>query len=65
MVGKAEDHGFGIKALSSQSGAAIYGLDRSEERHWWRREDALTQSVERGEEQPYRARTSGGPPGNP
>jgi hypothetical protein len=64
MVGKAEGQGFGIKALSWQSGAAIYGLDRFEERHWRRMEDAPAQTVERDEEEkPVSARPSARPAG--
>jgi hypothetical protein len=61
MVGKAEGRGFGIKALSWQSGAAIYGL---KERHWRRMEDALAQTMARDEEEkPVSARPSARPAG--
>jgi phage terminase large subunit GpA-like protein len=40
----------------ARAAAAIYGLDRFEERHWRRMEEALARTVERDDEQPAPAR---------
>jgi phage terminase large subunit GpA-like protein len=40
----------------ARAAAAIYGLDRFEERHWRRMEEALARTVERDDDQPASAR---------
>jgi phage terminase large subunit GpA-like protein len=36
----------------ARAAAAIYGLDRFEERHWRRMEEALARTVERADREP-------------
>jgi phage terminase large subunit GpA-like protein len=45
----------------ARAAATIYGLDRFEERHWRRMEEALARVVERGDE-PQASRASSRPP---
>jgi phage terminase large subunit GpA-like protein len=42
----------------ARAAAAIYGLDRFEERHWRRLEEALARTLERADDQPPSARLS-------
>jgi phage terminase large subunit GpA-like protein len=46
----------------ARAAAAIYGLDRFEERHWRRMEEALARTIERNDEPPASARLSARPP---
>ena len=45
----------------ARAAAAIYGLDRFEERHWRRMEEALARTVERDDDEPASPRTPVGP----
>jgi phage terminase large subunit GpA-like protein len=42
----------------ARAAAAIYGLDRFEERHWRRMEEALARTVERDDQEPGSPRAS-------
>ena len=46
----------------ARTAAAIYGLDRFEERHWRRMEEALARTVEQDDPDPASARPSARPP---
>jgi hypothetical protein len=51
-----------MPARYARAAAAIYGLDRFDERHWRRMEEALSRSVERADEPVPSARPSARPP---